>query len=182
MIKNHGIIRIKEANGLSAESAVSARKRKRKVTGNGVTGSDIPVSPVAGKRKRVRVAAASNDPLRRSEYHECKLFFEWAQHHPLLREFLIKNANEGKRTPVECHYLKLIGFRKGLPDYQLPVPNQRWSGLWIEMKRTVERTRSKRPEQIEWIRKLKEIRQFATFAYGWEDAARITSDYLNNII
>jgi hypothetical protein len=118
-----------------------------------------------------------------NEYKECKWFYEWAcAYNPLLREYLIKNVNEGQRSSMMGKLLKLIGMRPGIPDYQLPLPNANWRGLWIEMKKTDQERRKKDDKQNEWIYKLKKIRQYATYAYGWEHASKIVVDYLNDRI
>ena|ERR1700691_795549 len=118
-----------------------------------------------------------------SEYKECKWFYEWAcVHSRILREYIIKNVNEGKRSSIIGKLLKLIGMRPGLPDYHLPIKNKYHSGLWIEMKRTDQRKKKKDEEQDKWIQKLTQIGHYATYAYGWEDASKIVVDYLNDKI
>ncbi len=117
-----------------------------------------------------------------SEYHECLAFFKWAQFNPVLRDYLIKIVNEGQRSKTNGYYLKLIGFRAGLPDYFLPVANSSHQGLWLEMKTVDERNKKKRDNQNNWIDSLNKIGHYATYVYGWQDAAKITTDYLNNRI
>jgi hypothetical protein len=123
-----------------------------------------------------------NNPLVLSEYKECRLYWEWAMLHPLLRDYLIKHVNEGKRSNIGGHLLNLIGMRKGIPDYQLPLANQNWHSLWLEMKRKDEINKKQKKEQIEWHERLRSAGNYATFAYGYEDAAQKTMDYLHNRI
>ena len=117
-----------------------------------------------------------------SEYHECLAYFKWAQFNPILRDYLIKIVNEGQRSKTNGYYLKLIGFRAGIPDYFLPYPNSTYHGLWIEMKCVDERNKAKRANQLEWIEKLKKIGHYACICYGWHEAATVTTDYLINRI
>jgi hypothetical protein len=117
-----------------------------------------------------------------TEYRECEAFYSWAQLNPILKEMLIHHVNEGKRTRFNGYKLKMIGMRKGVLDYQLPVPNKRWCGLWLEMKTTDKRYQTQPVEQKEWIEKLLKYKHYATFAFGWEDAARITTAYLEDKI
>lgn len=117
-----------------------------------------------------------------TEYQECKAFWKWAQTKPILADYLIKHVNEGKRSYVAAKYLHLIGMRKGLPDYQLPIPNKKFHGLWLEMKRVNQKNRKKGIEQLEWQSRLLEMGHCAMFAYGAEDAAKIILDYLSNKI
>lgn len=115
-----------------------------------------------------------------SEYQECLAYFKWAQYHPVLKEYLIKIVNEGKRNAITGYRLQLIGLRAGLPDYYLPISNRNYNGLWIEMK--VSKSFNKRNNQDEWIEKLKKIGHYAIYAIGWQEAARVTMDYLEDRI
>ena len=117
-----------------------------------------------------------------SEYQECLAFFKWAQYDPILREYLIKIVTEGQRSPQSAYFLKMIGLRPGLPDYYLPIKNDKYNGLWIEMKRVDQRKVQKRDTQDDWIARLLKIGHYATYAYGSTDAIRITQEYLNDRI
>lgn len=115
-----------------------------------------------------------------NEYQECKAFFEWACLNPKLREFLIKHVNEGKRSKLGGWFLQLIGLRKGLPDYQFPVRNNKFIGLWIEMKTRDEVNRAQKKEQIDWLKKLQDEGHYATFCFGCDHAIQVVTDYLQN--
>jgi hypothetical protein len=117
-----------------------------------------------------------------NEYMECVAYWKWSQTNPVLRKYLIKHVNEGKRTKLTGHYLNRIGMRKGLPDYQLPLGNGNWIGFWLEMKPRNQKNFKKKPEQVEWIEKLRLVGHYANFSYGWEDAMHQTLDYINNKI
>lgn len=117
-----------------------------------------------------------------SEYKECLAFYKWAQYTPVLREYLIKIVNEGARSPQSGYFLKLIGMRPGIPDYFLPLANETWNGLWLEMKLPNAMDEKKRNNQNEWIEKLKKIGHYASYAYGWQEAVEITTQYLANKI
>jgi hypothetical protein len=119
---------------------------------------------------------------RKSEYKECLAFYKWAQFNPLLREYLIKIVNEGARSPQSGYFLKLIGMRPGIPDYFLPLANDTYSGLWLEMKLSGSQGERKRDNQSAWIERLKKIGHYATYAHGWQEAADIASKYLANQI
>ncbi len=117
-----------------------------------------------------------------SEQSECLALWKWAQHHPIAKEYLIKNTNEGKRSPQYGSSLKKIGLRPGLPDYHLPISNAKYNGLWIEMKRANHTGTKKNPKQDDWITKLNDIGHYATYAYGWHHAAEVILDYLGDKI
>lgn len=119
-----------------------------------------------------------------SEHQECKAFWQYAQNIPMLREYLIKIPNEGKRESWYGRSLKNIGLRPGLPDYYYPVHNDTWHGLWLEMKRKdVKKSALKQNHlQNEWIEKLIKIGHYACYVYGWEDAVNVYNDYIGNRI
>jgi len=114
-----------------------------------------------------------------SEYQECLYFFQWSQLQHF-GQYLIKIVNEGTRTPKQAYQLRSIGMRAGLPDYYLPLPNAHWAGLWLEMKRRDRQRMVRDPRQDDWIAKLLKIGHYATYAYGWDEAASITTRYLSN--
>jgi hypothetical protein len=115
-----------------------------------------------------------------SEYDECVKFWSDAEQHPILAKFLIHHANEGKRTKFAGSRLKKIGLRPGVPDYQLPLPNEKYRGLWIEMKRSDQRNRAKPANQISWVERLNEKGHYACFAYTAKEALGICINYLEN--
>jgi hypothetical protein len=117
-----------------------------------------------------------------SEYQECKAFWEYAQRIQVLREYLIKHANERIGYSWFTKALMAIGMRKGLPDYQLPIQNHKYIGLWIEFKRRDKKNNKKDIDQEKWIENLNKIGHYATYAYGCDDAIRIYQDYINNRI
>src|SRR5947208_3624752 len=116
-----------------------------------------------------------------SEHIECKMFWKWAQNNEILKNYLMKNCNEGIRPVHYVSMLLSIGMRPGVPDYQLPISNGVYGGLWIEMKKRSEVNRKKRDNQVEWMEKLNNAGHLAVFAYGWEHAAKICESYISNI-
>jgi len=91
---------------------------------------------------------------------------------------MVHIPNEGRRSAGEQAKLNKIGFRKGIPDYVLPVKNLRYGSLWIEMKRKQEGVVS--PEQLTWITALRALGNYACVAYGCEEAWEICMAYLEN--
>lgn len=117
-----------------------------------------------------------------TEMTECMAYWEWSQQIPVLKDYLYKVVNEGKRSPIHGRQLQRIGLRKGIPDYHFPVSNDKWNGFWLEMKKRDCRENSAPDYQKEWIEKLRRVNQYATFAFGWEDAADKTMNYIKNRI
>lgn len=130
--------------------------------------------------KRPRLKLKVQEAPSASEYQECKAFWQWAQLQPVLCDYLIKIANENQSQPWFLRALYLIGMRPGLPDYFLPIANQQWNGLWIEMKKKDKKKHKKNEKQEIWIEKLLKIDHYATYAYGCDDAIRICTHYLVN--
>lgn len=130
--------------------------------------------------KPMKVKSKLKDKITTTEYQECKIFFAWASYHPLLREYLVHHANEGKRSLQSGFLLKQIGLSPGLPDYQLMISNEKYHCLWLEMK-TKEKKKHKMPaNQVAWINRLLKCGHYATFCFGADEAIKITTDYLNN--
>jgi hypothetical protein len=115
-----------------------------------------------------------------SEYQECKAFWGYAQRIPQLGKYLIKHANERIGHSWFTKALIAIGMRPGLLDYQWPVRNDKYIGLWLEFKRVDQREKKKDADQEEWIENLREIGHYASYAYGCEHAIKIYTDYVNN--
>lgn len=116
-----------------------------------------------------------------SEYQECKAFWKWAQFHPLIGEYLIKHCNESQSKSWFIRALISIGMRPGIPDYQFPLSNNKYKGLWIEMK-SKKKGAKRGILQDKWINKLNKINHYATYAYGCDEAIKITLDYIENRI
>jgi hypothetical protein len=116
-----------------------------------------------------------------SEYEECRLYWDWSQLNPLLREYLVHHVNEGKRSKRNGHMLNIIGMRKGVPDYQLFVPNKNYHGFCLEMKTKEKMNRIQPLEQVAWIKKLRKQGYYANFSFGADDAIKQTLDYLKDM-
>lgn len=111
-----------------------------------------------------------------TEYQECRAFWDLAQYHPILRDYLIHIANEGKRSLYFGKQLKSIGLRKGIPDYVLAYPSGSYHSLWFDVKR--KGTFGHRVDQDRWIERLKLAGNYAAYAYGADEAYQLCLDYL----
>lgn len=117
-----------------------------------------------------------------SEHDECKTFWQYCQLKPEIRPYLIKIPNEGIRKLSFAKKLKAEGWSAGYPDYLLPIPNNNWHSLWIEMKRSKTSSSRKGKAQVEWIEKLRSQRHYAVFCYGADHAIRVIDRYMTNKI
>lgn len=129
------------------------------------------------RRPRLNLAMQRLIP---TEYQECKAFWNYAQNVPLLKKYLIKHANERIGYSWFTKALIAIGMRPGLLDYQWPVSNLKYHGLWLEFKRIDQRGKKKDKDQDEWIENLLEIGHYASYVYGCDEAIKVYTDYVNN--
>jgi len=119
-------------------------------------------------------------PLERMEQ---KWLVDWLNLHPVLKEFFYKTNNEGKRTPQQTHFLKLMGLRPGVSDIHVYYPTKSHPGLWLEVKRNKKYTPSEMRTdtwiaQEKFIETVKSVGFQGHFCYGWLDGKRIIDAYL----
>ncbi len=101
-----------------------------------------------------------------------------ARHDP--RWALLNASQNGLHTsPQQAKRAKACGMKAGYPDLHLPVPNPRYHGLYIELKRRGATPCHVRPEQLWWLEQLNALGYLATVAYGWEHAVTIIRAYLH---
>ncbi len=115
-----------------------------------------------------------------SEYQECKAFYYYCQRILKLGKTIVKNVNEGIRDTWYTQALLNIGLTPGHLDYQYIVPNDKYSSLWLEMKRIDGRSKKTDANQDEMIELLNKNGHYACYAYGAEHAIKIYNDYVNN--
>jgi hypothetical protein len=115
-----------------------------------------------------------------SEYEECKAFWQYCQKVLRLGKKIHHIANEGIRDSWYTKSLINIGLTPGVLDYHYVPRNDKFIGLWIEMKRIDGREKKKDADQEEFIAMLNENGHYATYAYGCDHAIKIYTDYVNN--
>lgn len=116
-----------------------------------------------------------------TEADEQTALFRWAAYnrvkYPAL-DLLYHIPNEGKRSMITGHRLKEQGMRPGVPDICLPVPNVRYTALYIELKR---HTGGKVSEaQRAWISALNRAGNRAVVCHGWDEAREEIERYLGS--
>lgn len=120
-----------------------------------------------------------------SEREEQLALVKWLSYHNILRDFFCKNDNEGKRSPLQGHLLKLMGLRPGVSDLFIYYPTKTYPGLWLEVKRNKKYTKSERSTptwkaQEDFHEKVKSVGYAAYFCYGWLNGAEIIENYLQS--
>lgn len=116
-----------------------------------------------------------------TEADEQTALFRWAAYnrvkYPAL-DLLYHIPNEGKRSTITGYRLKEQGMRPGVPDICLPVPNVRYTALYIELKR---RNGGKVSEnQRSWIAALNRAGNRAVVCHGWDEAREEIERYLGS--
>lgn len=125
-------------------------------------------------------------PFIPTENQEQRALVKWIKTHYLIRDYLIKTNNEGKRTPGQGFNLKLMGLCVGASDLFLAYPStsKGYHGLWLEVKRNKKYTPSERRTDT-WIaeemfqERMKKVGFAAEFCYGWIHGKAIIDDYLS---
>jgi hypothetical protein len=117
-----------------------------------------------------------------SEYEECKAFWHYCQRIIRLGRSVHHIPNEGMRQSWYTKALIMIGLLPGALDYFIQKPNQKWHGIYIDMKRKDQREKNKDSEQEAFIENALKDGYYATYAYGCDDAIKIYTDYINNRI
>lgn len=116
--------------------------------------------------------------MNRTEEYEQSAVIQWAAYAKQMLpelDLLFHIPNGGNRSISEAVRFKKAGVRAGVPDLFLPVPKGDSHGLWIEMKAKGGRIR---PEQREWIEKLRQQGYEAYVCYGAEEAINRIKRYL----
>lgn len=132
--------------------------------------------------KEAQLCPSPKAPRRKPIPHEAneqEALFRWARFarctYPEL-DLLYHIPNGGSRNRLEAANLKRQGVKAGVPDLCLPVARGKYHGLYIEMKYGKNKTSDK---QNEWISALTVQGYAAAVCYGWEEAQRLITKYLN---
>lgn len=94
------------------------------------------------------------------------------------RLFAIHNQGHGDK--VRGGFAKAEGVKPGVPDLCWPLPNSRFHGLFIELKREIVKGKSKgvvSADQTDWGNWLLDKHYAFYVCYGWREAADILTDY-----
>ncbi len=116
-----------------------------------------------------------------SESNEQISLFEWCEYslgkYPELK-LLFHVPNGGYRSTATAGRMKAEGVKAGVPDLFLPVARQGYHGLFIEMK-----AGRNKPTvyQTQWLENLSVQGYLAVVCYGWEEAAKVLTEYLDEV-
>ena len=85
--------------------------------------------------------------------------------------------NERKASIARRVALKRAGLRKGVPDICVPVPNEKYHALYIEMKIKPNKAST---EQMELLRHLNAVGNYAVLCWSSGEAMDILDKYIAN--
>ena len=71
-----------------------------------------------------------------TESQEQCAVIKWVDSQPLIRGRLMSIPNGANKSPASAAKFKREGLRPGVPDLFLPIAQQGFHGLWIELKRS----------------------------------------------
>lgn len=116
-----------------------------------------------------------------SESNEQISLFEWCEYslgkYPEL-QLLFHVPNGGYRSTATAGRMKAEGVKAGVPDLFLPVARQGYHGLFIEMKAGRNKPTA---YQTQWLENLSNQGYLAVVCYGWEEAAKVLTEYLDEV-
>lgn len=107
-------------------------------------------------------------------------FFDFCRYmeeqHPAYR-LAFHVPNERKASIQRRVALKRAGVRKGIPDIVIPVPNDKYAGLYIEMKVKPNKASS---EQMAVLRHLNSVGNYAVLCWSASEAIETLKKYVAN--
>ena len=117
-----------------------------------------------------------------SEHSEQAAFVQWClynkKNYPGI-DTVHATPNEGKRTKTSAGRLKAAGMRKGFPDISILSAQHGYGSLHLEFKfgkNTV------KPEQRDWIIRLRRAGNRAEVVYSCEWAIHVTKLYYQGLL
>ena len=121
--------------------------------------------------------------IKPSENQEQRALVKWLSYHPVLKDYYCKLNNEGKRSLAQGYNLKLMGLRPGVSDILVYFPTKTHHGLFLEVKRCKNYTKSERSTmtwlaQEEFLSIVKRVGFAGEMCFGWLHGKEIIERYL----
>lgn len=116
-----------------------------------------------------------------SEHEIQKSIFEWCEwQKPRIPELghLFAIPNGGKRHIVVAKKMKAEGQQAGILDTFLPIPNKKYHGLFMEVKRPGGKLSE---AQSVWISKLESYNYMCAVVKSLEEAQHVLLTYIGDI-
>jgi hypothetical protein len=129
---------------------------------------DMPYVP----SKSRKVKRKPRDPSAPTEWQCQRTLVTWARLRGLP---LISIPNQGKRSYWQAQREVAAGLTKGVSDTFLAMPSSGKHGYWLELK---SKGKKPRPEQLEWMDKMRANGYAADWFDTWEAARDAIIKYL----
>lgn len=105
---------------------------------------------------------------------------EWlAYYRKYVRQVTFYIANEGKRSPREGALLKLQGLMPGASDLFIGWPTVHYHGLFLEIKPQTEKRAVIRPEQLDFLERMKEVGYAGAVVVGVDYGIFVLREYID---
>lgn len=111
-----------------------------------------------------------------TEHDEQYKLFLWTRYRPELR-WMFAIPNGGYRTKATAGKMVAEGVKRGVPDLMLPLPTDKFHGLFIEMKFGKNKMT---PEQKEFFDYATQQGYCCRVAYSADEAMKIIDEYLGS--
>lgn len=117
-------------------------------------------------------------------YHQSKVI-EYANYNFILKDNLISIPNDGKSSAISGKIKNLLGRKKGASDLFLILPNKKYHGFFIEMKKfyslnSRKRITEVREEQKIFLKKRREKGYAGDVAFGFLECIDLLNEYIND--
>lgn len=137
------------------------------------------LSDGSGRDDKLKATREQGGEMKDAEHWQQVYLFQWAS--------VMKSKHQGlafmhaSQSGMRCSFsaakkAKSEGMKKGIPDISLPFPSGQYHGLFIELKADGGKVS---PEQMWWIDNLNSVGYRAEICFGWVNAAKVISEYLD---
>lgn len=148
-----------------------------------LSGREMGATQLQAPEAAPRVPRRTSKPKAIKEWREQVAIYQWTQTIQLLRGFVMKFDNEGRRNVVQAAVAKRMGLLPGTSDLFIARPINGYPGLWLEVKQNRPYTPSERAKDT-WKRqeafqeRMRSVGFAAHFCFGAENGIEIITNYI----
>lgn len=124
-------------------------------------------------------AKKTKSRLEKCEQQDLNMFCtkKWPEHQSMMFHVVNEGGTGGGQYGAD---LKKYGRKKGVPDWLVMIPNGRYHGLYVELKRSRKQDSSISKESREFLLLAESLGYICVIAYGYKPALSAIEEYLNN--
>jgi hypothetical protein len=129
-----------------------------------------------------------SQPVNHPEYDEQCAFVAWFRaQYPKYAKAMMSNmagqklAGTAIQRKLKVQREKKAGFKSGVSDIQIAVPNHTYHGLWIEFKAPGKPLSSLSVDQVSHIELMNALGYQATWVNSADKAIAITKEYMRGV-